>query len=90
MFQLAEVIVSRDMYDEMLERLQRDREWRQEQDEKLRDWQETQETKRQDREASRSRTMFLWQVLIFGGLVTVALVAGQIVAALIQRGLLFP
>lgn len=55
-----------------------DREWRERQEEKQRIWQEQQGYKR-----------LRWEIIIFGVLVTLALIGGQVFAAFIQRGSLW-
>ena len=49
--------------------------WRDQQEEKMRTWQ-----------AQQSRSRLRWEIIIFGILVTVAIIGGQVLAAFIQRG----
>ena len=64
-------------YQERRER--EDKEWREQQEDKQRNWMQ-----------SQSKQRFRWEIIVFGILVTLALIGGQILAAFIERGDLFP
>lgn len=74
----------REMLDEQWKRefeatrLQEDHEWRGSQEDRMREWQ-------QRRDERRLR----WEIIVFGVIVTLILAGSTIVAALIQRGILF-
>ncbi len=56
-----------------------DKKWREQQEDRQRAWM-----------GKQGKQRFRWEIIIFGGVVTLALIGGQIVAALIQRSILFP
>ena len=66
------------MQDFQKKREREDREWREKQRHEDLEWREEQE-----KQADRRQTKALW---IIGGVVTLALVVTQILAAIIQRG----
>jgi len=70
-------------------RLKEDREWRELQDEKSRAWQVQQEERSKEWQEQQAKGRLRWEVVIFGILVTLALLGGQILQAFVARGSLF-
>jgi hypothetical protein len=66
-----------------------DREWRTKEAEKDRQWRAEQEKIRSRKEEEGQRLRLRWEIIIFGVIVTLILVAAQIASAFIGRGDLF-
>lgn len=70
---------------EMLDRREM-RDWQERREREDRDWRERQEERQRQWQVAQARARLRWDIIIFGIVVTLAIMAATIIAAFIERG----